>query len=81
MTDVSYEDEILEQIRRLDLEGQRRVLEFARSLGRPKGEPGWRIVQHAREINFPKDDLAEIQQAIEDFCEQVEDFPEIDFDE
>lgn len=81
MADISYEDEILASIRLLDEAGQRRVLEFIRGLSRPKGEPGWKIVQHARKINISSKDLDEMRQAIEEACEIIEDFPEVNLDE
>ncbi|RMF82551.1 MAG: hypothetical protein D6737_01415, partial [Chloroflexi bacterium] len=76
----SLEQEILEALRKLSPEKQRRVLDYTRSLTRPKGTPGKLAVQYAREINFPAEDLAEMTVAIEAFCEVVEDIPEIDLD-
>lgn len=51
---------------------QLRVLEFVRSLrnGTPRGESGADLV--ARLPKFPAEDLREIEQAIEDGCEQVD---------
>jgi hypothetical protein len=72
MADISYREAILEQLDRLDADKQRQVLEFARGLARPKGEPGWQLVQHAREIQFPHEDLEEMRLAIEEECERID---------
>jgi hypothetical protein len=83
MEQKTLEQEILNEVRKLDPEMQTHLLEIVRGLANParvRGEPGWRMVQHARELNFPKEDLAEMAQAIEEWCERVDDFPEVDLD-
>jgi hypothetical protein len=69
---VSYESEILEELQRLNADQKRQVLDYMRSLNRPKGEPGWQLVQHAREIQFPHEDLEEMRIAIEEECERID---------
>lgn len=80
MAATTYEQQILEQIRELSAEQQRQVLEFTRSLKRPKGISGTEALSIAREINFPKEDLAEMAAAIAELENDVEDDEDIDFD-
>jgi len=80
-TTMTYEQELLEEARRLDPEQRRRVLAYARALRtRPKGMSGKEAIRIAREINFDSDELALMQQAIEEAFEQVDEFPEVDLD-
>lgn len=65
------EQAILDEVRKLKPDQQQQVLDFIRRLELPRGEPGWRLIQDAREIDFPADDLAEIAEAIED-CEKID---------
>lgn len=69
MTEKTYEQEILDHVRKLNKAQQQRVLAFVKALERPEGEPGWLAVQHAEEINFPAEDLAEIKAALQDLEE------------
>jgi len=65
-------DKVVEELAGLPSEMQWRVLEFARALARsrPRGVPGKDLVGLAGTI--PPEDLAEISQAIEQTCEQVD---------
>lgn len=48
MGNVTFEQEIIEQVRRLDAESQKRVLEFIRSLGQsPLTDEEWLEKAHA----------------------------------
>lgn len=82
MAAISYEQEILEQIRDMNEEQQKEVLAFARGLKRPKGLSGKEAIRLAEEINFPKEDLEEIAKAIQAMRMNVPDFgkEDIDFD-
>jgi mRNA-degrading endonuclease RelE of RelBE toxin-antitoxin system len=73
MVNISYKQEILEQLDSLSTEQQRQVLEFVREVQRPSGEPGPSLVQHAREIRFPHEDLEEMKRVIEEEFERVDD--------
>jgi hypothetical protein len=82
MDEATVEQEIVEVIHKMSPEMQRKALEYLRNLsGLPEGTPGYLAVQYAREIGFPKEDLDEMEQAIEEWCERVDDFPEVNFDE
>ena len=72
MSASSVEKDVFEEIHKLGEEQQRRVLEFARSLGqsRPRGVPGKDLLRFAGTID--KDDLQEITQAIDAGCERVD---------
>ncbi len=70
MTDIPYEQEIIEQLRKLDEPQKKQVLDYMRGLSRPKGTPGVLAVKYAREIGFSSDDLAEMESAIEEWCEK-----------
>jgi hypothetical protein len=72
MITPTLETEIREQLSQLPLEQQRQVLEFARALvaARGRGVPGQALLRFAGLVE--PDDLALMQQAIEDDCEQVQ---------
>lgn len=72
MEENSTENDILEEIHKLDMAQQERVLEFARSLAnvRSAGIPGKYLLRFAGAID--KDNLEEIAQAIEKGCERVD---------
>jgi hypothetical protein len=67
MVDQTYEQEILDHVRKLSADKQRRVLEFVKGLEKLPGIPGWLAIQYADEIDFPLEDLAEIKEALKDF--------------
>jgi hypothetical protein len=82
MTVTTLEQEVLDELRRMSPSKQREALEAVRRINiHPEGEPGWKIIQHARAINFPLEDLEEMERAIEEACEEIEDDPEVNFDE
>ncbi len=68
MTEQSYEQKIMEHIHLLDTEKQREVLEFVRSLVRPRGEPGKLMFERTSNVYINPADLEEMQQAIEEAC-------------
>lgn len=82
---MTIKEQIIEQIDRLnedkDEQRLREILAFVAAPNRLRGEPGWRAIQHAREIGFSHEDLAEMEAAIEEACEIIEDFPEINLDD
>ncbi len=65
-------DLVLKQLQSLPEDKQRRVLEFAESLGTsvPEGIPGDRLLRFAGSI--PPDELRSMNEAIETGCEQVD---------
>lgn len=82
MERITYEQEIVRVLHDLDDEALRDVLGYVRTRkNRPPAEPGWKAVQHVTTIAFPKQDLEEMERAIEEACEEVEDFPEVNLDE
>ncbi len=72
MSNRVLEQELIEQVRRLDEEQQRRVLEFAQRLKRRKGTPGRLFLELTRDIKFHPDDLDVIERAIEEDCERID---------
>lgn len=64
-------------MRQLDDEQQRRVLEFAQHMIKPIGISRKLAIQYAREINFDSQDLLDMKDIIEEACEQIEDFPQV----
>lgn len=80
---MDYKAQIIEEIDDLSEEQQREILDVVLRVKqqRPKGEPGWRAIQHAREIGFSSEDLAEMQAAIEEAFEIIDDFPDVNLDE
>jgi hypothetical protein len=71
------EHDLLEKWRKLEPNDQQIVIDLMRRLSRPIGEPGDRLLQHAREINFPKEDLAEMAAAIAELENDAEDDEDI----
>lgn len=64
--------ELWEKITRLDAEQQKQVLDFVQRLAQPKGEPVRDIMQHAKELDFPRDDLEQMKQFIEEEFERID---------
>jgi hypothetical protein len=81
MGDQTYEQELLDHVRKLSADKQRRVLEFVKDLVKPQGTPGKLAVQYAREIHISSEDLAAMEKAIEEACEVIEDFPDVKFND
>lgn len=71
MNQDSVAQQILERVRALPDEEQRRVLEFVRSLRTSRiGTPGTDLLRFAGAID--RDELESMSQAIEEGCEQVD---------
>ena len=71
MDHATLAHQILEHVRALPDEDQRRVLEFVCSLGTPRtGVPGAELLPFAGTID--KCELERMSQAIEEGCEQVD---------
>ncbi len=72
MVAPSYQRELLEQVSQLGDQEQRRVLEFARLLGRNGHDavPGTQLLSWAGII--PKDDVDLMKRSIEDACESID---------
>ncbi|MFH0823622.1 MAG: hypothetical protein V2B18_12790 [Pseudomonadota bacterium] len=70
--DTSTVDEVVEQLKYLPQEMQRRVLEFTRALAQstPRGVPGRQLLRFAGSI--PLDDISVMGEAIQRGCEQVD---------
>jgi len=68
---ASIADEVLEQLKGMPQELQRRVLHFTRALAQstPRGAPGRQLLHFAGSI--PLDDVSLMSEAIERGCEQV----------
>jgi hypothetical protein len=72
MVDATIEHELSTCLRRLSVEQQRQVLEFARTLTTPplQGVRGSNLLQFAGTID--ESDLEAMSQAIKDGCERVD---------
>ena len=64
MTAPEMTEQVIEQLKRLSKEDQRRVLDFARTLNQPKGTPGSEMLGVVGAI--PADDLDRMKAAIND---------------
>jgi hypothetical protein len=62
---AAMEQELLEQFKKLDTTRQKQVLDFVHRLAQPRGESVRDVVQHARELDFPPEDLEQIKRTIE----------------
>ena len=70
--DADLKHKVMEQLDRLDAPDQRKVLDFSRALAarRQSTGPGGAYLAFAGLI--PKQDLAEMERAIEEGCEKVD---------
>jgi hypothetical protein len=66
----TVKDQIIEQVDRLDVPRQRKVLDFARGLTERFGAPGRHLSRFAGSIDSA--DLEAMSQAIQEGCETVE---------
>jgi hypothetical protein len=66
MVDSTLEQQLVKQFRRLTVEQQRQLLDYAQTMTRPRGLSGREMVALARKVAFPPEDLAEIEQAIKE---------------
>ena len=78
--DSIYVQQIVDAVQDMDLGNQQKVLDFARGLVKPKGMTGAELMRLAVELNFDSQSLDEMQQAIEEEFERIDDFPEINLD-
>ena len=64
--------QVVEQLRTLPSDLQRRVLEFARALAvsAPRGVPGQQLLRFAGTI--PSDDVQRMSEAVEEGCERID---------
>lgn len=70
MIEPSVKDVLYREIARLDEADRKRVLEYARSLGRtPRGVTGSSLLSLAGSVS--DSDMTEIEAAIEEGCEKV----------
>jgi hypothetical protein len=74
MNNTPVKVQIMELLAALSLEEQKQLLHFGKALQNkmPPGIPGEVLIKHAREINFPKEDLDEMIQAIEEDCGKID---------
>ena len=68
---AAIEQELFEEIRRLNPEQKQQVLAFVHRLGRPEGEPIGNIIQHAHTLGFSVEDLEEIKKYVEEDEERI----------
>lgn len=76
MTSGSIKEQIIVELDHLSPDQQQQILEYARAIqstaGLPQGIPGDVLLTRAYEINFSSEDLAEIENAIEEDCERID---------
>ncbi len=72
MVSNTFEQELMNIIRDLSSAQQQDVLNYARAVGgQPKGTPGSVLIERARTINWPKEDLEAMKAAMAD-CERID---------
>jgi len=73
MTDVtlSVEQQIVDEVRKLNKEQQRRVLDFMHALIRPPTISGREFLERTRNIRIDPSDLEIMSQAADEDCEQI----------
>jgi hypothetical protein len=71
---LGLQNELLAQFQQLDPNGQKLVVDFAKSLGangsRPRGTPGHELLKFAGTISH--EDAEQMMQAIEEECERID---------
>ena len=74
MTQSTVEQQLMDYLRRMSHDQQQRLLDYARQIQDipPSGIPGEVLVERARSIDWPPEDLAEMVAAIEEDCERVD---------
>lgn len=75
MVASTIEQQILEQVRRLNDDQKRDALNYLKSLTDihpPRGTPAAEFIASALAANFDHQDLQEIMQAIEEDCERID---------
>lgn len=79
---INYEEEILKIMKTLDDNTKKKVLNFVKTVSNhPQGELGQNLVKRSRELNFDQESLREMEAAIEEACEVIEDFKDINLDD
>jgi hypothetical protein len=69
---AAIEQEILEQIQKLNPDQKKQVLDFVQKLNQPKSETGKEFLERTKHIKFPKEDLEEIARYIEEDEERID---------
>jgi hypothetical protein len=69
---AAIEQELFEQIRKLDTDQKKQVLDFVRGLNRPKGEMGKDFLERTRDIEISKEDLQIMKQVAEEDEERID---------
>ncbi len=69
---AAIEQELLEQLKKLDTDQKKQVLAFVHRLTQPQGEPGRDFIERTSHIHFPKEDLEEIERYIEEYEERID---------
>lgn len=80
MAAIFNEQELLERVRKLSLGDQRLVMDLVERLARPRGESGKEFLDGTQNVHIAPTELAIMEQAIEDACERISGFPEVNFD-
>jgi len=67
-------EQLLQEFDKLPPDKQKRVIDFTRQLSSTlsPGIPGEVLIERAREINFPPEDLMEIERAINEGCGRID---------
>jgi hypothetical protein len=69
---IAIDQELLEQIKKLDPAQKKQVLDFVHRLTQPKGELGKDFIERTSHIDFPKEDLEEIKRYVEEYEERID---------
>lgn len=72
MSSPAIKEQIISQLDRLSEAQQRQVLDFTRSLARPRGTPGKVLIERMRNVQIDPADLEIMRQAIEGEFEKVD---------
>ncbi len=79
-TTIQKEQVLLANWRKLPPEQQDALVEYVAKLARPRGTPGKIFLERTKHLHISDEDAQAMIQAIEEAFEQVEDFPEVNFD-
>jgi hypothetical protein len=79
---MTTKEQIIQQLDTLNENQQREILDtITRVKNRPRGEPGWLFLERTKDIHIDPEDLRLMEQAIEEEFENIEEEPDVNFDE
>lgn len=70
--DLTVEQELIEEVRMLSADEQKRILALVKKLNRPKGTPGREFIEAIKDISISPEDLETMRRVIEEDQERID---------